>query len=340
MQANHDIGGTQNVTGTLRAGNYTISYNGSGNATLLQGFNSLAQVSASASGSKTATTVAGANFGIANLASAYTIASGIGVNIQAPVNSGGGTLTSAAGLVIASHTAGTNNTHALIGTTTIPSGAWGIYNVATSANYINGTILVGTTTTPTSATFNLVLGGGSSTPVLGAATADMISMAAVDYAAGDRRLYIQGETGNSISFGNGRIASSGSIGFQPVNLANGQSINVESLTELTTIAAAATTDTAIQMPANAVILGVAVRTTVTIPTATSYSVGDSGSATRFNTANVGVAAGSTDRGTKAGAYYNAGALSVRLTMNGGTPADNSGRVRVTILYYTVTAPTS
>lgn len=123
--------------------------------------------------------------------------------------------------------------------------------------------------------------------------------------------------------------------------ANGQVFSdVQQLTELTTVAAAATTDTTIQMPAGAVVLAVSVRTTVTIPTATSYTVGDSGSAARFNTANVGVAANSTDAGTKAGAYYNAGALAVRLTMVGGTPANNAGRVRVTIYYYTVTPPTS
>lgn len=122
--------------------------------------------------------------------------------------------------------------------------------------------------------------------------------------------------------------------------ANGQKITIDALTELTTIAAAATTDTTIQMPANSVVLGVSVRVTTVIPTATSFSVGDSGSATRFSTANVSTAANSTDPGTKAGAYYNATALSVRLTMNGGTPAANTGRVRVTIHYYTVTAPTS
>jgi hypothetical protein len=126
-----------------------------------------------------------------------------------------------------------------------------------------------------------------------------------------------------------------------INGANGQAFtHVQQLTELTTIAAAATTDTTIQMPANAVVLAVSVRTTVVIPTATSYTVGDSGSSARFNTANVGVAANSTDAGTKAGAYYNAGALSVRLTMVGGAPAANTGRVRVTIYYYTVTPPTS
>lgn len=121
--------------------------------------------------------------------------------------------------------------------------------------------------------------------------------------------------------------------------ANGQVLSVKTLTELTTIAAAASTDTTIQMPANAIILGVSVRVTVVIPTATNFTVGDSGSAARFSTAAVSVAANSTDPGTKAGAYYNASALAVRITPD-GTPGDNSGRVRVTIHYLEVTPPTS
>ena len=121
--------------------------------------------------------------------------------------------------------------------------------------------------------------------------------------------------------------------------ANGQILAVQSLTELTTIAAAATTDTTIQMPAGAVILGVDVRVTVVIPTAATFTVGDSGSAARFSTAAVSSAANSTDAGTKAGAYYNASALAIRITPN-AQPADNSGRVRVTIHYYVVTPATS
>lgn len=122
--------------------------------------------------------------------------------------------------------------------------------------------------------------------------------------------------------------------------ANGQLFHdLQALTELTTIAAAATTDTTIQMPANAVVLGVSVRVTVAIPTATTFTVGDSGSAARFSTAAVSVNLNSTDPGTKAGAYYNASALSIRITPN-GTPAANTGRVRVTIYYYSITPPTS
>ena len=121
---------------------------------------------------------------------------------------------------------------------------------------------------------------------------------------------------------------------------NGKALGIKMLTELTTIAAAATTDTTIQMPAGAIVVGVSVRVTTLIPTAATFTVGDSGSAARFNTgASVAVAAGTTNAGTKAGAYYNASALSVRLTPD-LTPADNTGRVRVTIYYIDVTPPTS
>lgn len=137
-----------------------------------------------------------------------------------------------------------------------------------------------------------------------------------------------------------KVASIGAATASLVMGANGQRINsAQMLTELTTIAAAATTDTTIQMPAASVVYGVSVRVTTVIPTAATFTVGDSGSAARFSTAAVSTAATSTDPGTKAGAYYNASALSIRITPN-LTPADATGRVRVTIYYYTVTPPTS
>jgi len=136
----------------------------------------------------------------------------------------------------------------------------------------------------------------------------------------------------------GTITLTGSVA--NTNATNGQTyLAMQTLTELTTIAATPTTDTTIQMPANSVVRAVTVRVTVVIPTATTFTVGDSGSAARFSTAAVSVAAGSTDPGNKAGAYYNATALSVRITPN-GTPAANTGRVRVTIFYDTVTPSTS
>jgi len=121
--------------------------------------------------------------------------------------------------------------------------------------------------------------------------------------------------------------------------ANGQIFALKQLTELTTIAAAATTSTVIELPAKSIILSVNVRVTTVIPTATNFTVGDGGSATRYSTAAVLVAAGSTDPGTAAGAYYNATATPVVITPD-GTPAAATGRVRVTIVYFEVTPPTS
>lgn len=134
-------------------------------------------------------------------------------------------------------------------------------------------------------------------------------------------------------------SGAGNASSYTLNGANGQSVALLELSELTTIAAAATTDTTIQMPAGAIVLAVNTRVTTVIPTATTFTVGDSGSAARFSTAAVSTAANSTDAGTKAGAYYNASALSVRITPD-LTPANNTGRVRVTIVYLLSTPPTS
>lgn len=53
--------------------------------------------------------------------------------------------------------------------------------------------------------YNMQLKGGSTSPSLAAAVADVVSLAPVDKAAGDRRLYIQSELGSSISLGNNRL---------------------------------------------------------------------------------------------------------------------------------------
>ena len=144
-------------------------------------------------------------------------------------------------------------------------------------------------------------------------------------------------TFGAVTISSSEVTNTGSIDYTNPS---GQVFQVvQRLTELTTIAAAATTDTTIQMPANSVVLAVSVRVTTVIPTAATFTVGDSGSAARFSTAAVAVAAGSTDPGTKAGAYYNASVLAIRITPN-LTPDANTGRVRVTIYYYSVTPPTS
>ena len=119
----------------------------------------------------------------------------------------------------------------------------------------------------------------------------------------------------------------------------GQQVNFGTLTELTTIANSAYTDTTIKMPANSIILGVDVRVTTAITGTSTFTVGDAGNASRFNTASVSKAVNSTDSGTKAGAYYNASAASIRITPD-TTPSDSTGIVRVTIHYYTITPATS
>lgn len=238
--------------------------------------------------------------------------------------------------------AGNNAAFARVARTTAPFFSTGLANVSTGG-VDDGTTLAGNfnqfariTSTATSGsiaavaitpTYNQASGTAANTDLL-------INRTETAIGSGQQNL-IDAQVGGSSRY---RVDRTGG---QFIGGANGQSFNsIQSLTELTTVAAAATTDTTIQMPANSVVLGVSVRVTTVIPTATSFSVGDSGSATRFSTTNVGVAADSTDPGTKAGAYYNASALSIRLTMNGGTPAANTGRVRVTIYYYTITPPTS
>jgi len=119
--------------------------------------------------------------------------------------------------------------------------------------------------------------------------------------------------------------------------ANAQSTGLYQLSELTTIAAAATTDTTIQMPAGAIILGVTARVTVAVTCTTNFNIGDSGSATRFGT-GISKAANTTNVGSVA-PYLNASALSVRITPD-TTPSDNTGRVRITIYYFLMTAATS
>jgi hypothetical protein len=125
--------------------------------------------------------------------------------------------------------------------------------------------------------------------------------------------------------------------FQMLPQANGQITGIYSLTELTTIAAAATTTTTIQIPAGAVVLGVSVRVTTVIPTAATFTVTAGGKT--FNTTTISTAVNTTDKGTAAGPSYFASATAITITPN-LTPASNTGRVRTTIHFYAVTAPTS
>ncbi len=135
-------------------------------------------------------------------------------------------------------------------------------------------------------------------------------------------------------------------GFAPVassvvaQAANEQGARIEfrSLTELTTIAAAVSTNTTIQIPINAVVLAVSARVVTLIPTAANFTIGVTGTPARYGT-GILVAAGTISSGTLAGPLYYAAATAIVITPN-LTPATATGQVRVTIHYYLVTPPTS
>lgn len=119
---------------------------------------------------------------------------------------------------------------------------------------------------------------------------------------------------------------------------NAQLSSIKHLTELTTIAAAASTNTTIQIPVNALVFAVSVRVTTAIPTAATFSVGVSGATTRYGT-GISTSINTTSPGTLDALRYYAGATAIVITPN-LTPATNAGRVRVTIHYIEVTPPTS
>jgi hypothetical protein len=141
---------------------------------------------------------------------------------------------------------------------------------------------------------------------------------------------------NSGNVGIGTTAPDGQLS---TGLANGQQISYKSLTELTTIAAAAYTDTTIQIPANVIVKAVSVRVVTTIPTATTFTVKGASSTTTFNTAAVSTAAGSTDKGNLNCPYNNTAAQKIRITPN-ATPGSATGQVRVTVWYEDSIAPSS
>jgi hypothetical protein len=122
--------------------------------------------------------------------------------------------------------------------------------------------------------------------------------------------------------------------------ANSSYFQISSQNELLTINAAASTDTAMTIPANAVVRGVAVRTVTAIPApATNYTVTGATSGTTFNTVAVGVGAGSTDVGTQNTPYKNGAAQAIRITPD-AIPGAATGQVRVILFYEIPSSPTS
>lgn len=129
---------------------------------------------------------------------------------------------------------------------------------------------------------------------------------------------------------------------------NGANLAIGASSEEITLSTSGTTtdSSANLLPANSLILGVVARVTTTITTATDWKLGDPTTAGRFTAANSTLTAGTTDIGilhwsgavsTLATGPSQAAAAKLRITTT-GTPG--AGKVRVTVFYLTLTAPTS
>jgi hypothetical protein len=145
-----------------------------------------------------------------------------------------------------------------------------------------------------------------------------------------------------------RILKYGSSALQPgagmvLTTANGAAMAFTSISEEITLAAAATTDSVANLlPANALIEGVCYRVTTLLPAASTFKLGDALTDDLFAAAATSGALGTTSdmftRGTPP--YLNTGgAAKVRVTPSGGAAAAG-GKIRVTVFYRTLTAPTS
>ena len=136
------------------------------------------------------------------------------------------------------------------------------------------------------------------------------------------------------------LERSGSNNLGIATQANGQRLNVITNTTLLTIVAGGLTSTwAGGIPANCIVVGITSRVTVVLPAlATNYDVGIGGATTRYTT-NASGALYTTAPGTDDGMRTYTGATDVLVTVD-ANPADNTGRIRLTVHYISLTPPTS
>lgn len=120
--------------------------------------------------------------------------------------------------------------------------------------------------------------------------------------------------------------------------ARGNSLGIQHLQELVTVAAAASTPTTIQWPAGCIRLGASVRVVTVIPTAATFILTSTGDALA-HTGAVAVAAGTTDPGTLGCPAQIAAASTLTITPN-VAPAAATGQVLVDIYYIRLTPATS
>lgn len=122
--------------------------------------------------------------------------------------------------------------------------------------------------------------------------------------------------------------------------ANGQSLQFMHVTESHTLAAAATSDTTINLPADAYVYFVSIRVTTLITGCTTLDVGIAGDTTRYGT-GIALSAGTTNPGIDAGGPrpYSA-ATAIRFSAIGGGASFTAGVVRVTAYYATTVVASS
>ena len=125
-----------------------------------------------------------------------------------------------------------------------------------------------------------------------------------------------------------------------VSPGSGATMQIKEVTESLTIAAAPTTTAVMTCPAFSTILGISVRVTTVIPTATTFTV-TNGLGSQFNVSPVSTAAGSTDQGNRGCPLFidNAADQAVIITPD-VQPAAGTGVVRLTMYYLQFTPPTS
>lgn len=143
-------------------------------------------------------------------------------------------------------------------------------------------------------------------------------------------------TGSTGTF-SGSLTASGDL--IKASAANGYKATRTCINEVVVIAAAATSVSVAAIPAGATVHAVSCRVTTVIPTATTFDVGLNGGDADAFCNDVSVAATSTAAGNLTCPLYVAAETLVLITPN-GTPANNTGRVRLILDYTVFTPPTS
>jgi hypothetical protein len=207
---------SNNITsGTQIGGYFEGRISSAGDIAAIAGINSIGLLASSATALGTVTTAYGGIFqSVLSITHALTstITNAVGIEISNLTNSGAGplTITSQVGLRIAAMSGATNNTALLLGTTTIPTGNFGIYNTSTDQNYHAGALTLGTATLNSGEKLSVSL--NATAPPAGPGTDQIVHVTQVD---GTIARYLQDAFGanNIISFrrANGTNASKTAI---------------------------------------------------------------------------------------------------------------------------------